>query len=240
LNTHAPGRSAVFIATAAAALLATTQFASAKKPDPAVTTAVTNASNINIEEIVESGMTVGNQMATGAIKLSTTNVNALVRGLADAVIAKASNTTDNRLANKADEIGEIAAYTFHALAQSTKIRSDKKGLGSAKKYAAAVMKSALKTAIKSSEFASSQIVFDVVASVAQTIHNDSKFDLYESKLQKVLIKSAQTIAGRSNKSTVQSALVAGFTDPTAVTKYEDGNFPELATVADPETDFRNG
>jgi hypothetical protein len=80
---HTSKRSALFLATAAAALLATTQFSEAKKPDPAVTSAVASASTTDIEEIVEIGISIGNQIATGAIKLSTTNVNALVRGLAD-------------------------------------------------------------------------------------------------------------------------------------------------------------
>jgi hypothetical protein len=123
-----------------------------------------------------------------------------------AVIAKSSNPSDpndvNRFANKVDEIAEIAAGTFDALAQSVKIKSDKHGIGQAKKYAIATIKSALKTAIKTSEFVSSQIVFDVVASVALTIHNDAKFDIYESQLQKVLTKSSKKLAGSSNKATV--------------------------------------
>jgi len=241
---HTSKRSALFLATAAAALLATTQFSEAKKPDPAVTSAVASASTTDIEEIVEIGISIGNQIATGAIKLSTTNVNALVRGLADAVIAKSSNPSDpndvNRFANKVDEIAEIAAGTFDALAQSVKIKSDKHGIGQAKKYAIATIKSALKTAIKTSEFVSSQIVFDVVASVALTIHNDAKFDIYESQLQKVLTKSSKKLAGSSNKATVASALTAGFLgDANATTHYEDGTLrATLMQVADPETDLR--
>jgi hypothetical protein len=241
---HTSQRSVLFLATAAAALLASTQLASAKKADAQVTGAVTQAGTTDIEEIVDIGISIGSKIATGEIKLSTTNVNALVRGLADAVINKPSNPADpndvNRFANKVDEIAEVAAGTFDALAQSVKIKTTSKGVGQAKKYAAAVMKSALKTAIKTTEFVSSQIITDVVASVALTIHNEAKFDLYESKLQKSLTKAAQTIAGRSNKATVIAALTAGFAgDANAITHYEDGvQRATLMSVADPETDFR--
>jgi hypothetical protein len=245
-STHiTPRRSAAMIATVAAALLATTQFAEAKKkPDPAVLLAVSNAQTQDIEEAVKIGIGVGDQIAIGAIKLSTTNVNALVAGLADAIIAKVPNPSDpidpNRIDNKQDELGEVAAYVFHAVAQSVKIKSTAKGLGQAKKYALATMKSALKAAVKNSSFVTTSVINDVVASVAQTIHNDPKFDLYEAKLQKALTKASKSIAGKANKTTVAAALTAGFGgDPDAGTKYEDGTLPLFAQVSDPETDFRN-
>jgi len=237
-------RSVAILAAAAAAFLATTDCASAKKPDPAVLTAVDNARTADIEDVVKLGIDAGNRIATNEIKFSTTNVVALVRGLADAVLAKqptGQTPEPVNLENKIDEVGEIAAFVFHSVVQNAKIKTSPKGLGLAKKYAVATMKSALKTAIKTTEFVGTDIVTDIVGSVALTIKNDPKFELYESKLQKVLIKSAKSIAGRSNKQIVIDALQAGFAgDLNANTIFEDGNMLNLAEVSDPETDFRNG
>ena len=245
-STHfLPRRSAAMIATVAAALLATTQFAEAKKkPDPAVLLAVSNAQTQDIEQAVIIGLGVGDQIATGTIKLSTTNVNALVGGLVDAIIAKVPNLADpldpNRIDNKHDEIAEVAAFVFDSVAQSVKIKSTAKGIGQAKKYALAVMKSALKKAVANTSFVTTDLINDVVASVALTIHNDIKFEAYEVKLAKALGKAAKSVAGKSFTTTVQAALIAGFSgDLNANTLYEDGTIRTLATVTDPETDFRN-
>jgi hypothetical protein len=240
---QASPRYLAMIATAAAALLATSPFAAAKKPDPAILTAVNNAQLADIEEVVKIGIQAGDQIGTGQIKFNTNNVITLVRGLADAIIAKTptgQTPEPVNIDNKIDEIGEVAAFVFHSVSQSVKIKTTKKGLKQAKKYAVATMKSALKSAIKTSEFLGTDIITDVVGSVALTIHNDPKFELYESKLQKQLIKSAKAIAGRTNKTTVINALNAGFLgDAAANSAFEDGTLAELAQVSDPETDFRN-
>jgi hypothetical protein len=240
---HKTKRTAVFIATAAAALLATTPFASAKKPDPAIQAGVGAALAADIEQAVIIGLPLGDQIGSGAIKLSTTNVNALVKGLADAVVAKIPNPSDpinpNRIVNKVDEIGEIAAAITDAVFNNAKIA--KPNLGQAKKYALAIMKSALKTAVKSSDFLSTTIVADVCSSVALTLHADPALDSIEAKLATALGKSAKKIAGKSNTATVQSALAAGFAaDPVTNTTFELGSLRTLFTITDPETDFRNG
>jgi hypothetical protein len=164
-------------------------------------------------------------------------VNFLVKGLADAILAKLPTGLPidvNRVDNKADEIGEVAAFVFEALAAKASVQK----LGGAKKYALAVMKNAIKTAKKTGVL-STTIISDVAASVALTIHNDIRFDAIEVKLAKALGKAAKTVAGAPNKSIVQAALAAGFAG-TNNTTAEDGNIPTLTTIIDPETDSRNG
>ena len=238
---HKSKRSAVILATAAAALLATTPFASAKKPDPAVLTAVGSATTSDIEQAAIIGANTADSIGNGTIKLSTTNVNALVAGIANAIIAKVPAPADpinpNRIGNKVDEIGELAAQVFAAVGNNAKVPGN---VGQAKKYALAVMKSALKSAAKSSDFLSTNIVSDVVRNVAFTIHNDSAFAGIEAKLAKALGKSSKKIAGKANAGTVVAALAAGFTSTEPSTIFENGNLRQLTTITDPETDLRNG
>jgi hypothetical protein len=239
---HKTKRTAVFIATAAAALLATTPFASAKKPDPAVAAAVGSALSSDIEQAVIISLGVADQIGAGTIKLSTTNVNALVKGVADAIVAKIPNAADpinpNRIVNKVDEIGEVAAAVTASVLNNPKIA--KPNLGQAKKYSLAIMKSALKTAVASSDFLGTSVIASVVSAVALTIHADPAYDSIEAKLAQVLAKQSKKIAGKANAATVSSALAAGFAaDPLTTTTIEDGNIRTLFTITDPETDFRN-
>jgi hypothetical protein len=102
------------------------------------------------------------------------------------------------------------------------------------------MKSALKTAVASSDFLGTSVIASVVSAVALTIHADPAYDSIEAKLAKALNKSAKKIAGKANATTVSSALAAGFAaDPLTTTTIEDGNIRTLFTITDPETDFRN-
>jgi hypothetical protein len=237
---HVPGRFAVFSATAAAALFATTEFASAKKPDAAVTAAVGTALSSDIEQAVIISLGIADQIGAGTIKLSTTNVNALVKGVADAIVAKipGASTPQNSITNKVDEIGEVAAAVTASVLNNPKIA--KPNLGQAKKYSLAIMKSALKTAVASSDFLGTSVIASVVSAVALTIHADPAYDSIEAKLAKALGKSAKKIAGKANATTVSSALAAGFAaDPLTTTTIEDGNIRTLFTITDPETDFRN-
>jgi hypothetical protein len=237
---HKSKRSAGFLVAAAAALLATTPFASAKKPDAAVTAAVGTALSSDIEQAVIISLGIADQIGAGTIKLSTTNVNALVKGVADAIVAKipGAGTPQNSITNKVDEIGEVAAAVTASVLNNPKIA--KPNLGQAKKYSLAIMKSALKTAVASSDFLGTSVIASVVSAVALTIHADPAYDSIEAKLAKALGKSAKKIAGKANATTVSSALAAGFAaDPLTTTTIEDGNIRTLFTITDPETDFRN-
>ena len=229
----------MFIAATTAALMATVPFAAAKKPDPALIVAVASASTTEIEEIVVIGINIGTLLASNTITLNATNVSALVGGLTDAIITKRADTLipdPNRLENKIDEVGEVAAYVFAAISGNKKVTSN---LGQAKKYATAVTKSALESAIKRPEFRFTDIIADVVGSVAQTIHADSRYDVLEVKLQKTLLKSAARIAGKKNKQAVVTALNMGFTADPLTSGLENGNDQAVAQITDPETDFRN-
>jgi len=215
------------VAAATGVLLATSQFASAAKVDPAITAATTAASTTDIEAIVSIAITQASAIANKTIKLSTANVNALASGLATAIAGKTGTDTVNRLDNKIDEIGEVEAFIVGTLATNKKMKK----LGTAKNIITGLLKSALGSAISISP----QVVTDVVGSVAQTIHNAPAFDKIETKLAKQLAKSASKIAG-ANASVFTTALNAGFAGSNA---FEDGNIAALA-VADPETDLRNG
>jgi hypothetical protein len=233
---------AAFVTTAIAALVATTHFAEAKKPkpDPAILVATTLAaqSTTDIENVAGIGIPVATNIGSGVIKLSTTNVNALVAGLAGAILGKTLDPNNHvTIANKADEIGEVAAFVMQGLVGNAKVQKAKDG----KKYAVAVMKNALKAAIKPAAGIPLAIISDVVGSVALTLQNDARItDAEQAKLQKSLIKAAASIAGKKNKNVVKGALLAGFTAPAIPTPpFEDGNIATLTTITDPETDFRN-
>src|SRR5436190_6082966 len=90
---HSSQSSAVFIAATVAALLGNLQVAEAKKPkvDPAIAAAITTASTSNIEDITALGSGIGTQIANKSIKLTPTNVNALVGGLVNAINTKTEN-----------------------------------------------------------------------------------------------------------------------------------------------------
>ena len=234
------GRKALLVLTAAAtALLASLQDAVAKKPDPALLIGLEAASTADIEDIVTIGIVIGGQIGRGSIGLNTKNVSTLVGRLAKAIILKpptALTPDPNRRENKVDEIGEVAAYVFAAISENEKVTSK---LGPARKYAAAVMKSALKQAIHTAGFLRTDIVADVVGSVAQTIHADPRYDVLEVKLQKTLQESATTIAGRQQRPFVLAALKNGFASDPLTSGLEYGNNQAVAQIADPETDFRN-
>jgi hypothetical protein len=235
IHRHSSKRSAVFIATAVAALVTTTQFAEAAKADPAVTAAVTAATTTDIELIASLGVGVGDQIGSGAIKLSKKNVQTLAKGLADAVYAKIPTGLPidvNRVDNKKDEVGEVAAFVFEAIAANSKMQKAK----TADKNAILVMKSVLKNALKNTELLATTIISDVVSSVALTIHNDARLDGIEQKLVRSLTKGAKKVAGSKNKNIVKAALAAGFAGGAT---FEDGNIPTLTTIVDPETDMRN-
>jgi hypothetical protein len=236
-------RAAAFVTTAFAALVATTHFAEAKKPKPAaaILAVTAAATTTNIEGIAALGIPAGDQLAAGTIKLNPLNVNTLVKGLTDAILAKPSpaSQTDpldpnfvNRDDNKEDEIGEVAAFVMNALAANTKVQKAKDGA----KYAVYIMKTALKNALKNPGVLGQNLIADVVGSVALTIHNDVRFDAQEGKIAKALGKKAQTIAGKKNKNAVKAALTAGFAGGATL---EDGNDDSLTLIIDPETDFRN-
>ena len=228
-------RSAAFIATAVAALVTTSQFAEAAKVDARITAAVTLATTTDIEQIAGLGVGVGDQIGLGAIKLNTTNVKALSKGLADAVYAKLPTGLPidvNRIDNKKDEVGEVAAFVFEALAANPKLLK----VGTAKTYAVTVMKSVLKNALKNTSLLATTIISDVAGSVALTIHNDARFDAKETKLAKLLAKASASVAGNKNKNIVKAAFAAGFGGNLT---FEDGNIPDLTVIADPETDTRN-
>src|SRR6185295_9574325 len=97
--------------------------------DPAITQAVSAAATTDIEDIVNNQAKPISNLIGGAspqISMNSTNVLALSQGLANAILNKQSNLSDpndrNRVANKADEIGEVAAVITHGIAGNAKFQ----------------------------------------------------------------------------------------------------------------------
>lgn len=236
-NTLTPALSALL----AAGLLATT--AQAAKVDAQITAARNAAATADIEQISSIGADIGDKFGTGEIKSNGKNLKSAGVFLADAIIAKTeavppSPTDRNRPDNKADEIGELGAFLVEGLANNAKFLKKKGAVGA--KQVIVVMKGFLKTAKKTAQLFGTTIFRDAAGSVALTIHNDPGItDDIEEKIQKKLVKSSKKIAGKTNRTAIQTGFAEGFDGGLpSESKYEDGNIDSLRTVEDPETDNR--
>lgn len=240
-NTLTPALSALV----AAGLLATAGNAQAAQVDAQILAAISAAGTQDIEAIAASGGAIGDKIGTGEIKAAKKNIKALASGLSDAIIAKISasppSPTDrNRLDNKADEIGELAAFIQQGLANNPKYQANKRASGT--KQTITLIKGALSTEKKSGVLFGTSVIRDVAGSVALTIHNHPLVsDVVEEKIQKKLLKPgvAKKLAGKANVTAITTGLTEGFDGgaPSEL-KYEDGNMDNLTTITDPETDFR--
>ena len=209
--------------------------------DPEVTAAVGRANNNpDIESVSKEANTTGNKFASNQIALNASNVRALVKGLADAIINKpsapapATPVDPNRIENKADEIGEVAAFVQGGLMQNLGFKNFKK----ARALTLAVLQSALATAKMNPALLADKVVQDVAGSVALTIRlSTSVSNKMERRLKNYLILKAKSVAGAARKRQVVAGLKGGFRGDQL--RYEDGNKDDLSTVSDPETDFRN-
>lgn len=214
--------------------------ASAQFIDPQIYIAKGAASASSIEEIVKIAQNTANKIGSGEIALTTTNSKALARFMAEEIIAKPfAPVGPNRLANKADEIGETAAFITEAIIPNPGFRKLKTG---GNPNILAILKGSLRTVKRTAELISAGAIRDVVASVALTIHNNTLItDTKEAKIRAFLFANKVSIAGLANKPQVKAALIEGFSGSAAANlAFEDGNIDALAQVSDPETDLRNG
>jgi hypothetical protein len=204
------------------------------------------------EVVTDMAITFGGELNGGNIKFSklTSIAKNLTKGLVLKPAIPSQEATHGRdsLVNKLDEIGEVAAYLFNAVASRPEFDSVKKTPALVVK----IIKTIIKTAkIKSVPSFQLEAGDDVAGSVAQTIVSlnlqptspfaAGVFDAIKAKLLNP--KTAKSIGGKN------SALVAAISNAftrafglTAGTAYEDGTHPEFLGVelTVPETDLRNG
>jgi hypothetical protein len=235
-NTLTPALSALV----AAGLLATS--AQAAKTDAQILAFRTAAESADIEAISSLGGDVADKFGTGEIKSNNKNIKSLANFGANAIIAKPEATTGpTRPDNKADEVAELGATIQDGMQADAKYIANKKKIGV--KRTVTMMKGLLKTAKKTATLFGTTIFRDAAGSVALTIRNDPALDLVEEKIQAGLLKLSKKIAGKVNRTAIQTGFTEGF-DSVALeggaanTKYEDGNIDALTRVADPETDIR--
>ena len=232
-TSHTAVRRISYSAVAATALLITAQVASAAKTAPEILAARTAATTADIESVAGIGRTTADQMGSGAVKMNGKNVKSLATFMADAIIAKTPAATGpNRPVNKADEVVEAAVQILGGIDANPKFLK----LGTAKSLIVTLMKGALNTAKQTAELFTTSIFRDMGGSIALTIANNPALDANQAKIQKFLVKKSKSIAGKTNRTAIQTGLDAGFlADAAANAAYEDGN---LGPVVDPETDTR--
>lgn len=139
----------------------------------------------------------------------------------------------NTIANKSDEIGEVAANIMVGIAGNRSVFKK-----TAKPIVFQLMKNLLKPVKTLAEFRTTTVFRDVAGSIALTIRNDVRIKSgLERDLRAFLLAKAAKIAGAQNKSPIKKGLKQGFNGSL---KYEDGNqYPNLSFVSDPVTDLRN-
>ncbi len=237
-------RAAVFGLVSVSSLLLS-QGAQAQTLDSKINQARGDAMVAVIEDISKIAKSYGDRIGTNEIALNSLNVKKLAQFTAAQIALKveaspSTSSDPNRLANKSDEIGEVAAFIIGAVSANTKFAK----LAKAEEAALAVLKGTFKQLRSNTPLISTtSLIRDVVASVALTLHND---DLHlsvnnEKLLKKYLISRAAAVAGIGKAAKVKAALKEGFAGGTANVKYEDGNlYSLLGFISDPETDLRNG
>lgn len=217
---------------AASTLLISAQFATAAPVDPQIVAFRAAATAANIEDIPGLAKAVAAQFGPGTIKANNKNVKSLAVFGADAIIAKITDATTNRAANKGDEIGELAAVIIDGLASSVKVATK---ILKAKPLIIQAIKGALNTAKQTTELFGTTVIRDVAGSVALNIANNTSFAAIRPKLEKSLKKklTQKKLAGKTNAVAIQLGINEGFlNDAVANAKYETD------TVIDPETDTR--
>jgi hypothetical protein len=190
--------------------------------------------------------------------VTTKQANSTAKSLIKAISTRNPKTPANgagelSLVNKADEVGEVAAYFLAAIAKnagfSTTFGSTKSAANLVFKVVKTMFKSAKIKTIKGTQtskdlqnqllilggnFASSVGFTLRQLNLANVISNDVLAAI-QAKLQ----SGAKAIGGAPNAAALQAQFAAGFNNqvPAGTTGFEDGT--AVGSVIDPETDFRN-
>ena len=249
--------SKVTLALALAAVIAAPSTAMAKKKRlPQYITDFQNAANsAPIENIVVLAKNEADQMGTNANGRSIAYAPILNYYATIAIHSKTAALPEHDSINKVDEIGENAAFILNGILPNPFFSVTKKSKGF--KALRALTLGIVKTSIAYANAGKANplqsivptLVKDVAGSVALTLHNSTLVsDAQEEALQAYLTnaKVLKALVGKKNfaaQAAARAGFNEGFYDVSGIdpnTKYEDGGIPSLGTIADPETDQRNG
>jgi hypothetical protein len=182
-------------------------------------------------------------------------INSTAKALIQAISGRAPASTGNdRMVNKADEVGEVAAYYLAALKDNPLAASKFASAKAAANFAFALAKTMFKAAkvknikgtqvptalqaellVKDGNFGASLALTFKDLGLAQDI-----IDAIEAKLTDP--KSLKAIAGKTFAADLGAAFQAGFdADPNVTTHgFENGTDFTVSMIDAPETDIRNG
>jgi hypothetical protein len=201
----------------------------------------------DIEQVQLMAITLG-----GVV--TTKQANSTAQGLIKAISLRNPKSPVNgpgelSLVNKADEVGEVAAYFLAALkanaAFSTTFSTPKSAASLVFKIVKTMFKSAKNKTIKSISQTSKDLQNQLLvlggnfaSSIGLTL---SKLNLPQDVLDAIkakLASGAKAIAGAANAATLVTQFNNGFSNtPPSGNGFEDGT--DLSNMIDPETDFRN-
>jgi hypothetical protein len=205
----------------------------------------------DLEQLQLMSVTLGGQV-------TTKQVNSVGKALVKAVSGRPTATTGvNRDVNKADELGEIAAYYLAAVLQNpalqpTLIATNPKNAVNVVFNLAKTLFQAAKVSVKNGGYATSNALqtlmatgnSDFAGSFALTLNalnqqnviSTTLLDAIQAKL--TTSKSLRAIGGKTFEPSLLAGFNAGFdANPATETRFEDGT---TGNVIDPETDTRNG
>jgi hypothetical protein len=200
----------------------------------------------DIEQIQLMAISFGGKVSS---KQANSTAKALIQGISARDPKSAANGPGElSLVNKADEVGEVAAYFLAALERdNTAVQGTFTNAKSAANLVFKLVKTMFKAAkiktikgTQTSKDLQNQLLAlqgNFAASIGFTLANMGLDPAVLQAITDKLNKSAKSIAGGANATTLQAQFTAGFTG-TPANGFESG--VDLGNMIDPETDFRNG
>lgn len=175
-------------------------------------------------------------------------LNATAKGLALAVANRVKPQGDGgptRIENRADEIGEIAAYFLNGIiahnpSLTSSFSNPKTAAGLIVNIAKNIFKASKLT--KKNGFVNAKELQNQLLALGGNFASSIGYTLKKLNVSQdvitAIVAKAKTIVGKSNATTFTTQLNAGFSDTTGAGNFEDGT--AAGSVVDPETDTRNG
>ena len=184
--------------------------------------------------------------------ITSKQANSTAKALIQAISTRnpkspANGAGELSLVNKADEVGEVAAYFFAAIESNAGFATSFGTPKSAAKFVFKVVKTMFKAAKIKALKASGQTSKDLqtallakggnfAASITYTLTKLGLSAETLAAIQAKLVAGSKSIAGKANAATLALQFDAGFV-ATDAQQFEDGT---LGNMIDPETDIRNG
>jgi hypothetical protein len=192
----------------------------------------------DIEEVQKVGNAIGLQIRAGTIKLGQAAgiTKTLAQAIARKPVGSGLPSDPNRVANKRDEIGELAAYMLGGIFGSTALTAQNAGK---------IVLNVLRSAVNGSKaggaaLSLSEVAADVAGSVAFTVAQSTLPTDVKTAIQTRLTsqKTANQIAGQANGNLLLVVMQDAFNGVNTA-RFEDGNDTSTGAINDPETDVRN-